>query len=504
MILPAALADWREAPRVRPLNDRPVAEGRYVLCWLQQALRAGDNPLIDAAIRLGNELKLPVLVYHGLREDYPYASDRLHRFILGASRDLERDCAARGLACVQFVDRADKREKGLVYRLAADAAAVLLEDQPAFVAQWQSERFAGRAAVAVFAVNAACVVPPLALDQEVKTTSAFRRRHQAAREAWYDWQDEAPAQAAFTGSLPYEPDWLAHASDADLDALVVACAIDHALPPSPMFPPTRAEVALRLDRLRVEVLPDYAEARRNARRPEGASALSPFLHFGVVGPREIVRAVQAADVSLDTRAKFLDELLTWREWFHYRARAWPVPERYDRVPAWARRELNEHAGDPRPEVETLRALVLGETADETWNACQKQYLLDGWMHNNLRMYWAKRLIAMTSSPEAGWATACYLNDRLSLDGRDPSTYGNLAWAFGDAQPGYGRGDIYGLVSSRNDKTLRKVLGDDWIARAAARPAFDLAIPDEPPVDPYLTGSLPLTRSGEALPATSPA
>ena len=492
--LPAALADWREAPRVRAMTDRAPRAGRYVLCWLQQALRAPDNPLIDAAIRLGNALDLPVLVYHGVREDYPYASDRLHRFILGASRDLERDCAARGVACVQFVDRAAKREKGLVYRLAADAAAVFLEDQPAFVAQWQSERFAARTDAAVFAVNAACVVPPLALEQGVRTTSAFRRRHQAVREDWYHWADEQPTQPVYAGPLPYTPDRLADATDADLDTLVAACAIDHALPPSPMFPATRAEVALRLARLQTEILPDYAEARREARRPEGASALSPYLHFGVVGPREIVRAVQDADVTKDTRAKFLDELLTWREWFHYRARSLPVPERYDRVPAWAQRELAEHAADPRPELETLRALTLGETADETWNACQKQYLVDGWMHNNLRMYWSKRIIAMTASPEAGWATACYLNDRLSLDGRDPSTYGNIAWAFGDAQPGYGRRDIYGLVPVRVDKTLRKVNGDAWFERGATRAVPDIAVPDEPPVDPYLSGDLPLRSS----------
>ena len=499
--LPDALTEWREAPRVRVLNANPLADSaRYVLCWLQQALRARDNPVIDAAIRLADHLGLPVLVYHGVREDYPYASDRLHRFILGASRDLERDCAARGLACVQFIDRAAHREKGLVYRLAVDAAAMVLEDQPAFVAQWQAERFAAKTDAAVLAVNAACVVPPLALDQGVKTTSAFRRRHQAVREDWYDWTDETPTQPPYAGPLPFEPDRLADATDADLDALVAACTIDHALPPSAMFPATRAEVAARLDRLRTEVLPDYVEARREARRPEGASALSPYLHFGVVGPREVVAAVQAADVSADTRAKFLDELLTWREWFHYKARSLPVPERYDRVPAWAQRELDEHAADPRPELESLTALVRGETADEVWNACQKQYLVDGWMHNNLRMYWSKRLIAMTPTPEAGWATACYLNDRLSLDGRDPSTYGNIAWAFGDSQPGYRRGPIFGLVPTRVDKTLRKVNGDAWFAKGAARPVPDLDIPDEPPVDPYLTGHLPLPLAGEEQPA----
>jgi deoxyribodipyrimidine photo-lyase len=371
---------------VRVLNDAPIRQGRYVLCWLQQALRARDNPVIDAAVRLGNELRLPVLVYHGLREDYPFASDRLHRFILGASRDVARGCAERGLSCVQYVDRKAKREKGLVYRLTAEAAALVLEDQPAFVAQWQAERVAAEVSTAALAVNAACLVPPAALEQGVGTTSAFRRRHEKVRDDWRIWTDEIPAVTPYQGPLPYEPDQLGPMNEAAFDALVAACAIDLALAPSPMFPPTRAEVLQRLARLRDEVLPAYAEARNDASRAEGASALSPYLHFGMVGPREIMAAIVEADVPEASRAKFADELLSWREWFHYKARSLRVPESYARVPNWARKTLEAHATDLRPQVESLDALVHGETADETWNACQKQYLIDGWMHNNLRMY----------------------------------------------------------------------------------------------------------------------
>ena len=491
--LPASLASWRERPRVRRLNEVPVRNtGRYVLCWLQQALRARDNPVIDAAVLLGNELGLPVLVYHGLRENYPFASDRLHRFILGASRDVAIECEKRGLACVQYVDRMEKREKGLVYRLAADAAAVMLEDQPAFVAQWQAERVAAKSRTAVLAVNAACLVPPAALDQGVGTTSAFRRRHDKAREDWWFWSDEEPATGAYDGPLPYEPDRLAEMSDAALDALIASLGIDHALPPSAMLPGSRDEVLIRLRRLTKEVLPAYASARNNASRPEGASTLSPYLHFGVVGPREVMAAIKAGDVAEEQQQKFADELLTWREWFHYKARTMRVPESYARVPNWARGQLERHADDPRPELETLDALVHGETGDETWNACQKQYLIDGWMHNNLRMYWAKRIIAMTPDPRTGWATACYLNDRLSLDGRDPSTYGNLAWAWGDAAPGYRDNPIYGLVQTRTDRSIReRPEGPEWLAKAAARPAPRLSVPDRPPMDPYVNERLPI-------------
>ncbi len=494
LALPHALADWREAPRVRAMNDRPiVTDARYVLCWLQQALRARDNPVIDAAVRLGNALGLPVLVYHGVREEYPYASDRLHQFILGASRDLAAGCRERGLACVRHVDRDGHREKGLVYRLGADAAALVLEDQPTFVARWQSERVASRITIPVYAVDAACLVPPAVLGDGIAGRSGFLRRHEPERAAWIDAEDEQAEIAPYDAALPFALDSL----DGDLDALIATLDIDHSLPPSPAFPAGRGAAEARLQRLIRDVLPGYATTRNDATRREGASGLSPYLHFGVLGPREVMRAVAAAQsggggggkggglVGARHATKFADELLGWREWFQYQSRGLAAPERYDRVAGWARATLADHADDPRPDIESLASLLRGETRDQSWNACQRQFLRFGWMHNNLRMYWAKRIIAMTPDPETAWATACYLNDRLSLDGRDPSTYGNIAAMFGGA-PGDRERPVYGRVATRGDGSTRaRDGGDAWLARAALRPVPAVTVPADVPRERYL-------------------
>lgn len=481
--LPARLADWREAPRVRAMNGHGLhVEGRYVLCWLQQALRARDNPVIDAAIRLGNALGLPVLVYHGVREEYPHASDRLHQFILGASRDLAIGCRARGIACVQHVDRSGRRESGLVYRLGGAAAAIVLEDQPTFVARWQAERVAARIAVPVYAVNAACVVPPAVLGDGIGGRSGFLRRHEPERAAWIEAGDEPADIAPFDGELPFTSDRL---EDIDLDALVDGLSLDHSLPASCAFPAGRAAAEARLSRLMRDVLPGYAATRNDATDAQGASGLSPYLHFGVLGPREVMRAVADAPAGARHKTKFADELLGWREWFHYQARGLEAPERYDRVAGWARATLAAHAGDPRPDVESLATMLRGETRDETWNACQRQFLHLGWMHNNLRMYWAKRIIAMTPDPEAAWATACYLNDRLSLDGRDPSTYGNIAAMFGGA-PGDRERPIYGRVATRGDGSTRgRDGGAAWLADAASQPVPSVTVPASLPTDRYV-------------------
>ena len=98
------------------------------------------------------------------------------------------------------------------------------------------------------------------------------------------------------------------------------------------------------------------------------------------------------------------------------------------------------------------------------NAAQKEWLRTGWLHNNLRMYWAKQILRFTPTPEDAWELACYINDTLSLDGRDPATYASMRWAFGDAKPGYSEKEIYGWVAPKSDRAILKRTGmKDWIA-----------------------------------------
>ena len=470
------------APRVHPLNDRPApreADGaRYVLCWAQQALRAEDNPLIDAGIELGNALGLPVLVYHGLRMDYPHASDRLHRFILGVSRDMQRGAEARGLRAVTYVETSDVREKGLAYRLAEDAAAVLTDEQFVFVAKEQARRFAERCKRPVLAVDCARLVPTRTLREGIETVPTFRKASGEARDAFLAHADGfEPACPPYDGPLPFEDARLADRTDEELDALTASCAIDHTLPPSAEFPATAAAANAALDEFAKHGLARYQYTRSNPAEEHGASRLSPYLHFGVLSPRGVARAVKTAHLKASPKWKFLDELLTWREWFHYLCLHAERPDDFGFVPERPRASLLAHADDPRETLYGLDALIHGKTDDETWNAGQRQWLATGYMHNNLRMYWGKQIIKWTPDPETAWRTACYLNDRLSLDGRDPATYGNMRWVFGDARPAYREQAVYGWVAPKTDRGITKRAGaPTWIAQQAARDVPRVSVP----------------------------
>jgi len=169
--------------------------------------------------------------------------------------------------------------------------------------------------------------------------------------------------------------------------------------------------------------------------------------------------------------------MSWREFFHHQARFETNPAAYETLPEWARQTLEKHAPE-RSDTPTLDQIIHGETDDETWNAAQKQYLLEGWMANNLRMYWGKRLVGWRDSPQEAWRTACYLNDRFSLDGRDAATYGNIGWCFGKLNNPSGEKEIYGKVGEAWDATMRKRSGvSEWLAEQSKRKSYRVFVPD---------------------------
>jgi len=161
------------------------------------------------------------------------------------------------------------------------------------------------------------------------------------------------------------------------------------------------------------------------------SELSPFLHFGHLGPRMIARAVlDALETPQPDRDALVEQLIVRRElavnFVFYN-------DNYDRLDScepWALRTLADHRNDPRHPEYTPQQFENAETHDPLWNAAQQQMIQSGWMHGYVRMYWAKKILQWSASPEEAFAIAIHLNDRYELDGRDPNGYAGIAWAIG--------------------------------------------------------------------------
>ncbi|TVS15847.1 MAG: FAD-binding protein [Gammaproteobacteria bacterium] len=439
---PASLLPPWLAERAVALNDRPCTTDRHmVLYWMRVAMRGHDNPALEAALSLAHALDRPLLVYQGLSERYPYASDRHHRFILEGARDVADALARRGIGYAFHLERAGHRGDHLL-TLANASAAVVTEIYPWRPLMKWTSTIAKQSGCAVLAVDASCLVP-MPTVRAATCDRAFRFRDATAQRRTAALREPmAEPLPAHPGALPGLPMSPLDLASGDLAALIRACDIDHTVAPVPHTPGgTRAGQA-RWRAFRETGLGSY-HRRRNDPLRDGVSRMSPYLHYGQVSPFELAR--EALEQGGDGASKFLDELLVWRElsWafcFHH-----PQHESLAILPDWARSELEAHAGDPRRAGYDWETLARGRTGDALWDAAQRSLLIHGELHNNVRMTWGKMIPQWTTDPATALARLIDLNHRYALDGRDPNSYAGVLWCLGlfdrpfePAQPVLGR------------------------------------------------------------------
>jgi deoxyribodipyrimidine photo-lyase len=115
------------------------------------------------------------------------------------------------------------------------------------------------------------------------------------------------------------------------------------------------------------------------------------------------------------------------------------------LPNWARQTLAEHTGDPREHVYTRTQLENARTHDEYWNAAMREMKYTGFMHNYMRMYWGKKILEWTKTPEHAFRTTLAINNKYFLDGRDPNSYTGVAWIFGIHDRAWFERPIFGKV-----------------------------------------------------------
>ncbi|MFW5736880.1 MAG: deoxyribodipyrimidine photolyase, partial [Halanaerobium sp.] len=122
---------------------------------------------------------------------------------------------------------------------------------------------------------------------------------------------------------------------------------------------------------------------------------------------------------------------------------------------WAYETLMEHQSDQREYLYNYQQLEKAETHDQYWNAAQKELLITGYMHNYMRMYWGKKILEWTAEPEIAYQWALKLNNKYSLDGRDPNSYAGVAWIFSKHDRAWKERSIFGKVRYMNAAGLER-------------------------------------------------
>jgi len=468
--------------RVRARNTAPLRPGGdFVLYWMIAYRRLSWNFALDRTVELARQLKRPLVIFEALRCDYPWASDRIHRFVLDGMAEHARVLADSPVLYFPYIEPKPAAGKGLLAALAKRACAVVTDDFPEFFLPRMIESAAPKLTVRLEVVDSNGLLPLRAATAPYPTAFAFRRFLQKQLPAYLG--DLPAADPLGKLKLPrlvaLPPEITKRWPLIDIAVLekpdsLAAWPIDHRVTPAAIRGgDTTARTTLR--RFLSERLADYADLR-NEPDQEATSGLSPYLHFGHISSHEIFHELMKqenwSDRKLALRPSgsgegwwgvrppaeaFLDQLVTWREVGFNAAAHLKAHDTYESLPEWARRTLARHARDERTNVYTLRDFAGACTHDPLWNAAQRQLVREGRLHNYVRMLWGKKILEWSRAPQDALEIMIELNNRYALDGRDPNSYSGIFWCLGRYDRPWGpERPVFGTVRyMSSENTARK-------------------------------------------------
>jgi deoxyribodipyrimidine photo-lyase len=437
-----------------------VREGNYVLYWMQSSQRAEQNHALEYAVQRANDLDQRLLVVFGITDDYPEANLRHYTFMLEGLKDVQRALEKRGIKMVVREGFPDEVALG-----AGEDASLVVTDRGYMRPQkkWR-EKVAREADCLVTQVESDVVVPVgLASDKQEHAARTLRPRIQEYLEDFLVALRPTKVEKRSTNMQEGGLDL------SDVEKVLDGMDLDRSVGAlSHLYKGGNSEAKTIFRRFLKQGLGDY-DANRNQPQTDYVSHMSKYLHFGHVSP--IWLALQARETSAkrDNIESFVEELVVRRELSMNFVFYNNDYDSYSNLPGWARKTLEEHKGDEREYTYTRKQLENAETHDEYWNAAMKEMVHTGYMHNYMRMYWGKKILEWSNTPEHAYKTTLYLNNKYFIDGRDPNSFANVAWVFGQHDRGWTEREVYGKVRYMSSGGLeRKTKPDQYVEKVEER------------------------------------
>lgn len=420
-----------------------------IVYWMQRDQRADDNWALLYASELAHKYNYTLYVVYSLPPTFLAATYRHYYFMLKGLEEVEQEL--RGKYNIPFHLLLGEAHDNILKFVTDMNCAVVITDFDALrITQlWQSQVYdkLSPLGIPLICVDTHNIVPVWCASNKLEIGARTLRPkiHRLLPEYLHEFpllqkqsNDKQPIyQSPST-------DWKHVHDSVTVDRSVLP--VDWLVPG-----PTAANKILKqfID-IRIK---KYAE-KRNDPSFDSVSNLSPYLHFGQLSPQRAIIDASRDEVKKRNptgSAAFVEEALVRRElsdnWCYYNQNG------YDKLSGtyeWARQSLDKHRVDPRPEKFTLGELEFAVTYDPLWNAAQLQAIQHGKIHGYMRMYWAKKILEWTDTPELALEYSMYLNDRYSIDGRDPNGYVGCMWSIvGVHDRGWTERPVFGKIRYMN-------------------------------------------------------
>lgn len=429
--------------RIKSLNNNTIANGKYVLYWMQASQRARFNHALEYAIDEANKLKKPVLVMFVLSDSFPEANRRHYFFMLEGLREIEAALKKRGL---KFVCVNSSPEKAVV-DFAHDASLVITDRGYLRIQKlWRS----------AVASNLRCPLIQVESDVVIPVETASAKEEYAA--ATLRPKIEKLLDNFLTPLRERKPE--VSSLNLKFDSLDLS---------NPLFLLKRMKFSDDIENSKTMTggiiaaekllenfiktkLKGFAEYRNNPEL-DYLSGMSPYLHFGNISPLFI--ALKVKEAGSQSEEAYLEELIVRRELSMNFVYFNDNYDKFESIPNWAKETIHKHQKDKREFVYSRHQFEAAETHDEYWNAAQKEMMFTGKMSGYMRMYWGKKILEWSREPEEAYQTALYLNNKYEIDGRDPNGFAGVAWCFGKHDRPWGEREIFGNIRYMNANGLKR-------------------------------------------------
>jgi deoxyribodipyrimidine photo-lyase len=437
--------------RIKALNEKSIKNRRYMLYWMQASQRVEFNHALEYAISEANGLSKPLVVYFGITENYPEAYERHYYFMLEGLKEVQSSLRNKD---IKMVVRLEQPEIGV--KAMSKNACLTVVDRGYLRTQtaWRT-CLAKQISCPLVQVETDVVVPvEEASPKEEYSAATFRPKIRKKLDYYLvPLENHYPSTSSL--DINFDSFDIGNTEKAvsrlDIDSSVKK--IDH------LHGGTKEARKHLIDFLENKL--DKYASLRNDPTQDVLSDMSPYLHFGQISPLYIALKVSATN-SFEKDA-YLEELIVRRELavnFVFYNHSY---DSFDGLPEWAKETLNEHSTDTRQYNYTPEELEDAKTHDPYWNAAQQEMKIKGKMHGYMRMYWGKKILEWSNSPQKAFETVLYLNNKYELDGRDPNGYAGVAWCFGKHDRAWKERSVFGKVRYMNAKGLkRKFDADNYV------------------------------------------
>ncbi|KAG4067580.1 hypothetical protein HA402_005352 [Bradysia odoriphaga] len=430
--------------RILSANGNVPESAKGIVYWMSRDARVQDNWAFLFAQKLALKNEVPLHICFSLVPKFLEATIRHYKFLLNGLKEVEGECSALNISFHLLIGTAATtipkfvKDNGI--------GAVVCDFSPLRVpAQWVDDVLHKLPKlVPLVQVDAHNIVPVWeASDKQEYAARTIRGKINKKLDHFLTGFPPVIRHPYDSDAKKVKIDW-----QTAFDSLEVDMTVDEVDWAKPGY----SHGVEELEQFCNHRLKLFNE-KRNDPLGNALSNLSPWFHFGQISvQRTILTVKKYKNLHPKSVDAFVEEAVVRRElsdnfcFFN---------KNYDSISGlsdWARQTLMDHKKDKREWIYTSEQLDSSQTHDDLWNSAQIQLRLEGKMHGFLRMYWAKKILEWTNTPEEALEIAIYLNDRYSLDGRDPNGYVGCMWSIGGIHDmGWKERAIFGKIRYMNYK-----------------------------------------------------